>query len=85
MPERPRLSASKGWPQFLFFHAAIGSFIGLLVGAGLLMTDVSGVGALFIDSNAPFIAGALYFLSFASLFAASAIATAVMRLSRERR
>jgi len=85
MPLHHNLSPSRGWPQFLLFHAATGSVIGLLIGAGILVTDVLGVGELFMSSDVAYVAGALYFLSFASLFAAASTATAIMNLKRGRR
>ncbi len=70
------------WSRFLWLHALFGAGVGVLVGAGILVTDVVGVGALFREADAQFAIGALYFLSFASTFAAGSMATAIMGLAR---
>jgi hypothetical protein len=70
------------WSRFLLVHALVGAAIGVAVGAGILITNVLEVGTLFWGSRAPVAAGALYFFSFASTFAAGSIATAIMGLAR---
>lgn len=77
----PPTSVSE-WSRFLLLHAGVGAGLGALAAAGILVTDVLGVGTLFWDSDVQLAAGALYFLSFASTFAAGSIATAIMGLSR---
>jgi len=74
---------SASWSRFLLLHASVGALLGMLVGAGILVTDPFGVGTLFSDSDVKLAAGALYFLSFASTFAAAATATAIMNLPRD--
>ncbi|RIA56828.1 hypothetical protein [Dichotomicrobium thermohalophilum] len=69
------------WTRFLLLHASAGAALGVLVGAGLLVSDVAGIGTLFWESRARVAVGALYFLSFASTFAAGSIATAIMGLA----
>jgi hypothetical protein len=66
-------------------HASVGAALGVVVGAAILVTDVVGVGTLFWQSDAQIAAGALYFLSFASTFAAGSTATAIMGLARKDR
>ncbi len=70
------------WARFLVLHASLGAGLGVLVGAGILLTNVFQVGTLFWRSDVPIAASALYFLSFASMFAAGSTATAVMGLAR---
>jgi len=81
MPRRKPSSAAE-WARFLVLHAALGAVLGVLVGAGILVTNIFDVGTLFWRSDAPIAASALYFLSFASMFAAGSTATAVMGLRR---
>jgi len=81
MPRR-KPSSSAEWSRFLLLHALVGAALGVLVGAGILITDVVGVGTLFWEAEARLAIGALYFLSFASTFAAGSIATAIMGLAR---
>jgi hypothetical protein len=76
----PRMS---GWSRILLLHATMGAFLDVIVGAAILATDVFPAGTLFWHSNAPIAASALYFLSFASTFAAGSTATAIMGSGRE--
>ncbi len=73
------------WVRFLLLHASFGALLGMLVGGALLIMDVVGIGGLFRESGARIAVGALYFLSFASTFAAGSIATAIMGLARTER
>jgi hypothetical protein len=82
---RRKPSSSAEWAGFLVLHASLGAGLGVLVGAGMLVTNVFDVGTLFLQSDAPIAASALYFLSFASMFAAGSTATAVMGLARRDR
>lgn len=82
IPRRKPCSFAE-WSRFLWLHALVGAGLGVLVGAGILITDVVGVGTLFREADAQFAIGALYFLSFASTFAAGSMATAIMGLARK--
>lgn len=70
------------WSRFLKLHALFGAALGILVGAGILLTDIARVGTLFLEAEAQVAIGALYFLSFAATFAAGSMATAIMGLAR---
>ena len=85
MARRHDPSSTSEWARFLLLHASLGAALGVLVGAGLLITDVVGIGTLFWESRAPVAVGALYFVSFASTFAAGSVATAIMGLGRKDR
>lgn len=85
MARRQDPSSASEWLRFLLLHASVGAALGVLVGAGLLITDVVGIGTLLWESRAPVAAGALYFISFASTFAAGSTATAIMGLGRKDR
>lgn len=85
MIRRQKPSSSSQWSQFLLLHASVGAVLGAFVAAGILVTDVFGVGTLLWESNAQLAAGALYFLSFASTFAAGSTATAIMGLADKNR
>jgi hypothetical protein len=78
-------SSTSQWARFLLLHASLGAALGILVGAALLITDVVGIGTLFWESGARMAIGALYFVSFASTFAAGSVATAIMGLARKDR
>jgi len=73
------------WIRFLLLHATVGAVLGVFVGGGILITDAFGVGTLFWQSEVHWVAGTLYFLSFASTFAAASTATAIMNLSKDHR
>lgn len=85
MVRRHDPTSASQWARFLLLHALVGAALGVLVGAGLLITDVVGIGTLFWESQAPIAIGALYFVSFASTFAAASVATAIMGLGRRDR
>ncbi len=82
-PRKP--SSTDQWAGFLMRHAGLGAALGVLAGAGILMTDVLGVGTLFWQTEPRLAIGALYFLSFASTFAAGSVATAIMGLAGKQR
>lgn len=82
MLSRTRPASLSEWARFLLLHACAGAALGILAGAGLLVTDVAGIGTLFWEADTRLAVGALYFLSFAATFAAGSTATAVMGLAR---
>lgn len=82
MIPRGKPSSGAKWARFLVLHASLGAGLGVLMGAGILVTNVFDVGTLFWRSDAPVAASVLYFFSFASMFAAGSTATAVMGLAR---
>lgn len=85
MARRQDPSSASEWLRFLLLHASVGAALGVLVGVGILLTDVVGIGTLFWEAESRLAIGALYFLSFASTFAAGSTATAIMGLARKDR
>ena len=75
-----------GLPQlirYLAFHAFVGALIGIGLAAALLVADVAGIGTAFARADIRFIAGFVYFGSFALTVSACVTGTSVMFISWE--
>ncbi len=67
--------------RYLALHAVVGALIGIGLAAALLIADVAGIGKTFARADAKFIAGFVFFGSFALTVSACVTGTSVMFIS----
>jgi hypothetical protein len=69
--------------RFLGWHALQGAVVGLIAGAGLVLTNTAGLGDLFAGTSQPLAAYSLFFANFALTFASVKMGVAIMTIGRD--
>ena len=71
--------------RFMGLNAALGSLIGALTAAALILLDVGGIGARITNAANPVIPVLLIIVPFASIFGGAMTASAIMLMPYEKR